>query len=133
MSVKSIRALLVGAASIVARVPEAQIIAGDVPVIAPMPALSLKEISSVPIGAIDAQAERSIVVTRVQVMVMAKTYPEVKPLRDLVRRACNFQRGALGDVDVISIERDTIGPDLQDAAGNHFQSIDFKVTHYEQN
>ena len=133
MSVKSIRALLVGAASVVARVQEAQIIAGDVPVGEPMPALSLKEISSVPIGAIDAQAERSIVVTRVQVMVMAKTYPEVKPLRDLVRRACNFQRGVLGDVDVISIERDTIGPDLQDAAGNYFQSIDFKVTHYEQN
>lgn len=133
MSVKSIRALLVGAASVVARVPEAQIISGDVPVNAPMPALSLKEISSVPIGAIDAQAERSIVVTRVQVMVMAKTYPEVKPLRDLVRQACNFQRGSLGEVDVISIERDTIGPDLQDDAGNHFQSIDFKVTHYEQN
>lgn len=132
MSVKSIRALLASSAFVTARVAD-RIMAGDVPEVTAMPALGIKEISSVPIGAIDAQAERSVVVTRVQVMVMAKTYPEVKPLRDLVRRACNFQRGLIADVDVISIERDTIGPDLQDDAGNHFQSIDFKVTHYEQN
>ena len=133
MSVKSIRALLVGAAPVVARVPEDQIMAGDVPIGTPMPAVGIKEIVSVPVGAIDGQADRSVVVTRVQVMVMAKAYPEVKPLRDLVRQACNFQRGLIAGVDVISIERDTVGPDLQDDAGNYFQSIDFKVTHYEQN
>jgi len=133
MSVKSIRALLVGAATVVARVPEDQIMAGDVPIGTPMPAVSIKEIVSVPVGAIDGQADRSVVVTRVQVMVMAKAYPEVKPLRDLVRQACNFQRGLIAGVDVVSIERDTVGPDLQDDAGNYFQSIDFKVTHYEQN
>lgn len=132
MSVKSIRALLAGAAAITAHVAD-RVMAGDVPEGTAMPALGIKEISSVPVGAIDAQAEQSVVVTRVQVMVMAKAYPEVKPLRDLVRRACNFQRGPIAGVDVISIERDTIGPDLQDEAGNHFQSIDFKVTHYEQN
>jgi len=132
MSVKAIRALLAGSALVTASVAD-RVMAGDVPEGTAMPALGIKEISSVPVGAIDAQAEQSVVVTRVQVMVMAKAYPEVKPLRDLVRRACNFQRGLIGDADVISIERDTIGPDLQDGAGNHFQSVDFKVTHYEQN
>lgn len=132
-SVKAIRALLVGAPAVTARMPASSIVAGDVPVDAPLPALGIQEIGSVPVGAFDAQAECSVVTARVQVMAMSKAYPEVKELLALVRRACNFQRGQLAGVDVISILRDVVGPDLQDAADTHFQSIDFMVTYHEPN
>ena len=133
MSVKVIRALLVDAAAVVSRVPIDRIVAGVVTESAELPALGITEVGSVPVGAIDAQAECSVVTSRVQVTAMGRTYPEVKALIDLVRRACNFQRGSIAGVDVISVVRDTIGPDLDDDVGNIFQSIDFKVTYHEQN
>jgi hypothetical protein len=133
VSVKVIRALLVAAAPVMARVPADRIVAGDVPVDASLPAIGIKEISSVPAGAFDAQAEYSIVTSRVQVTAISPAYPDVKVLLDLARRACNFQRGVLSGVDVISVVRDAVGPDLSDTAGNSFQSIDFKVTYHESN
>jgi hypothetical protein len=134
-SVKAIRALLAAAADVTARVPADRIVAGGVKEDTALPALGLTEVSSVPVGAFDAQAEYSVVTSRVQVTVMVERsgYPEMKALLDLVRRACNFQRGQLAGVDVISVVRDTVGPDLEDMAGNHFQSIDFKVTYHEKN
>jgi len=133
MSVKVIRALLVGAPAVLARVSADQIVAGVIKGVTPLPALGITEVSSVSVGAIDGQAEYSIVTSRVQVTAVGKAYPEVKSLIDLVRRACNFQRGAIAGIDVISIVRDTVGPDLADDAGNSYQSIDFKVTYHEFN
>jgi hypothetical protein len=133
MSVKVIRALLAGAAQVVAKVPPARIAAGVVKEGTPLPAYGITEVSSVPVGAIDGQAEYSVVTSRVQVTAMAKTYPEVKELVDLARRACNFQRGQIAGNGVVSIVRGTVGPDLEDDAGQHFQSIDFMVTYHEQN
>nr|WP_314540137.1 DUF3168 domain-containing protein [uncultured Massilia sp.] len=132
-SVKAVRALLLAAKDVTARVPADSIVAGDVPVDAALPALGIKEVSSVPIGAFDAQAEYSVVTSRVQVTAMAKAYPDVKALLDLARQACNFQSGQIAGVSVISVVRDTVGPDLQDVAGTYFQSIDFKVTYHEKN
>lgn len=133
MSVEAIVQLLLADQVIAARVSADSIVAGDVPVDAALPALGITEVSNVPVGAFYAQAEYSVVTARVQVMAISQAYPEVKELLALVRRACNFQRGQLAGVDVISIVRDTVGPDLQDAADRHFQSIDFKVTYHEKN
>lgn len=135
MSVKAIRALLLAHGAVLARVsgnPD-RIAAGDVPADALLPALGIKEVSAVPVGAVDAQAEYSIVTSRVQVTVVGKPYPVVKEILDLVRRACNFQRGQIAGVDVISVVRDTVGPDLGDTAGNTIKSIDFKVMYHEPN
>ena len=71
--------------------------------------------------------------SRVQVTAVGKPYPDIKALLDLVRRACNFQRGQIGGIDVVSVVRDTVGPDLGDTAGNTIKSIDFKVTYHEPN
>lgn len=131
-AVKVIRALLVASPEVTAIAGD-RVYAGDVPQDAVLPAVSVTEVSNVRIGAIDAQAEFSLVTSRIQATVMSKDYPSTKPLLDAVRRACDFQRGVIAGVDVASIERDTIGPDLTDEAGNHFKSIDFKVTYHEQN
>jgi hypothetical protein len=132
MSVKVIRALLLGAETVTARVAD-RIAAGDVDADRGLPAIGLAEVSMVPIGAFDAQAEYSIVTSRVQVTVVGKTYHDVIALLDLARRACNFERGQIAGVDVISVLRDTVGPDMEDVAGNIIKTIDFKVTYHEPN
>lgn len=131
-AVKAIRALLTANAEVAAIVAD-RIYAGVVPQNVAPPAIGITEVSNNQIGAFDAQAEFSLVTSRVQVTAMTKDYPSIKPLLDAIRRACNFQRGQIASVDVASITRDTVGPDLEDEAGTHFQSIDFKVTYHEQN
>jgi len=133
MSVKAIRALLLADGAVLARVPVDSIAAGDIQPDAVLPAIGITEVGGAPIGAIDAQAEYSLVTSRVQVTVVAQEYPEVQEVLGLVRRACNFQRGDIAGVDVVSVLRDTVGPDLEDAAGNPVKSIDFKVTYHELN
>ena len=133
MSVKAIRALLLADGAVLARVLADSIAAGKVPPDAVLPALGLTEVVAVPIGAFDAQAEYSTVTSRVQIAVVAREYPDVQMILGLVRRACNFQRGHLAGVDVISVLRDTVGPDMEDAAGNPVKTIDFKVTYHEPN
>jgi hypothetical protein len=132
MSVKVIRALLLGSDAVTARVAD-RIAAGDVAVDRGLPAIGLAEVVTVPVGAFDAQAEYSIVTSRVQVTVVGKPYPDVVALIDLARRACNFERGQIAGVDVISVLRDTVGPDMEDVAGNSIKTIDFKVTYHEPN
>jgi len=132
MSVKVIRALLLGADAVTARVAD-RIAAGDVAVDKGLPAIGITEVVAVPVGAFDAQAEYSIVTSRVQVTVVGKPYPDVAAIIDLARRACNFERGRIAGVDVISVLRDTIGPDMEDVAGNSIKTIDFKVTYHEPN
>lgn len=133
MSAKIIRALLTAASQVVALVPADRIVAGVVKSGTALPALGITEVGDAPIGAIDAQSEYSLITQRVQVTAMCKTYPEVKALLKVVRKACNFQRGQIAGETVVSVVRDTVGPDMDDDAGNCFQSIDFKVTYYEQN
>jgi hypothetical protein len=132
MSVKVIRALLLGAEAVTARVAD-RVAAGDVAVDEGLPAIGLTEVVVVPIGAFDAQAEFSIVTSRVQVTVVGKAYPDVIAIINLARRACNFERGQIAGVDVISVLRDTVGPDMEDVAGNSIKTIDFKVTYHEPN
>jgi hypothetical protein len=132
MSVKVIRALLLGAETVTARVAD-RVAAGDVDVDRGLPAIGLAEVGMAPIGAFDAQAEFSIVTSRVQVTVVGKEYPDAVALIALARRACNFERGQIAGVDVISVLRDTVGPDMEDVAGNSIKTIDFKVTYHEPN
>jgi hypothetical protein len=131
-AVKVIRALLIASPQVAAIVSD-RVYAGVVPQGALPPAIGITEVSNVQVGAFDAQAEFSLVTSRVQVTAMAKDYPSIKSMLDVIRRACNFQRGQIAMVDVVSITRDTVGPDIEDDTGMHFQSIDFKVTYQEQN
>jgi len=132
MSVKVIRALLLGADAVTARVAD-RIAAGDVAVDKGLPAIGVSEVVTVPIGAFDAQAEYSLVTSRVQVTVVGKPYPDVEAIVTLVRRACNFERGQIAGFDVISIVRDTVGPDMSGPNNISIKTIDFKVTYHEPN
>lgn len=130
-TVKAAIALLKASTQVAALVGD-RISAGDIPLDMPLPAIGVREISSVPLGAIDAQAASSLAISRVQVTVHVKTYPEIDGILRAARQACNFERGVIAGVNVVSIVRDVIGPDLEHESG-HSKSIDFKVTHHEPN
>jgi hypothetical protein len=130
-AVKAVIALLKADTQVAALVGD-RISAGDIPLNAARPAIGVREVSSVPVGAFDAQAESSLATSRVQVTVHVKAYPEIDTVLRTARQACNFERGMIAGVDVVSIMRDTVGPDLEHESG-HSKSIDFKVTHHEPN
>lgn len=130
-AVKAVIALLLADPAVAGLVAD-RVSAGDVPLKTPRPAIGVHEVSNVPLGAIDAQADSSVVTSRVQVTVHVKTYPELDGALRVARQACNFERGMIAGVDVVSVVRDLVGPDLESTAG-HAKSIDFKVTYHEPN
>ena len=130
-AVKAVFALLSAAPGVVA-VAGDRVYSGDVPLDTARPVIAVREIGNNREGAFDAQADASLVTSRVQVTVHVKTYPEVAAVLSAARRACNFERGVIAGVDVVSIVRDLVGPDL-DFPDGWGKSIDFMVTHYEPN
>lgn len=94
-----------------------------------LPALAVEHISTVDLPTIDANAGYNLVQTRIEVTALAKDYPTQKLLIEQVRQAITFQRGTVAGVQVISILRGLVGPDLRDDDMQLFtQSIDFLVT-----
>ena len=132
---KVINNLLNAAAGITALVGSgsaARIYPGIVPQDSALPALVVEHISGNELTTLDANAAFGLVQSRIQVTALAKTYPEVKALIEQVRIACNYQRGVIATVRVVSVLRDTVGPDLRDDDMQIYsQSIDFQVTFQE--
>ena len=97
-----------------------------------LPAVVVEHVSSVELTTIDANAAFGLVQSRIEVTAIAKTYAEVKAVLEQVRVACNYQRGLINGVRVVSVIRDSVGPDQRDDDMQIFtQSIDFQVTFQE--
>ena len=130
MSAESaVTALLLAAAPVTALV-DTRVYPGMLPEGIALPALVVEHISSVRLGRLDASAATHPVRTRMQINLLAKTYPQLKALRDAVTAALQYQRGSLGGSSVISVLPDSEGPDTHDPAmGVFHQPIDFMVTH----
>ena len=74
----------------------------------------------------------NLVRTRIEVTAVAKTYAAQKSLLEEIRKALDYQRGTVAGVEVVSIMRDSSGPDLRDDdSGLFWQSTDFMVVHRE--
>ena len=130
MSAEAAAYALLAAASAVTSIVATRIFPGQLPEGTALPALVIEHISSVRLGRLDAQAATHPTQTRVQVNLLASTYPQLKALRDAVTAALQFQRGALGGGAVITILPDVAGPDLIDPAMTLFhQPLDFLVVH----
>jgi hypothetical protein len=129
-----IRAVLVANPIVISLVAN-RVHAGTVPQKAALPALGITEISRIEHSTVNnAQASSTLVTGRIQVTVLAKDYPSKEALLDVVRRACNYQRGMVAGVSVAKISRDIVGPDMEDTdLGLHMKTIDFKVLYYEPN
>ncbi|MCA3254932.1 MAG: DUF3168 domain-containing protein [Alphaproteobacteria bacterium] len=126
-----IRAMLVAHAPLVAAVPEDKIMAGIVPQGTPLPALELRQISGVDRHTLKRGASRRVT-DRVQVMVMASTYPRQKALIELVRAAiANETPGNVAGVSRVVVHTQAVGPDLDGPAGICMQPQDFRVSYNE--
>lgn len=105
---------------------------GRLPQQTPMPAISYEFVSGSEILPINAQAGGALMKSRVQVTALAKSYSDCKAVLEAVRKAVLYQRGRISGVQVISITRDTVGPDLRDdELGLYLQGVDYVVVHDE--
>ena len=97
-----------------------------------MPAIAYEVVSGIEITPISASAGYQVVNTRVQVTCMAQKYSDVKDVIEAARLACIYKSGTIGGVKVLSVLRDSVGPDSRaDDLALFMQSIDFMVSHYE--
>lgn len=132
-----VRALLVGAAPVLAVVPATRIMAGDLPQGTVLPAIAITQISSVPRNTVKMNENHVQHTDRIQVTALIKGpqatpagtgYPGVRSLLKLILAAVPHRRGTIQGIDVDSILPDVEGPDLSDdAAGLYSGSRDFIV------
>ena len=126
-----VRSLLMGEARVTALVPEARIAAGMLPQGTDLPAISLMSVSSVDRN-VPAPGAKRRVTERVQVTVLARTYPEVKAIIAAVRNAAADQMPAIDGLTDVTVHTDSAGPDfLDEETGIHMQTQDFRVSFNE--
>lgn len=125
-AVRAVRYLLANNANLIAVVPATKIMAGVIPLNTVLPAISVSEISSIENTTV--AMVPTLMTSRVQVTVMAKTYATQKSILELVRLALPVSRGTVDTIAVDSIIPEGAGPDLRDDdAGIFIQSRDFIV------
>lgn len=133
-AIKVIRALLVAHAPVLALVPAARIVAGTVPQGMPLPAIGLTEISRVELPTVSLGQRAVQVTARVQVTVHASTYPDQKAVLQAAKLGPGVHTGTVASVEVRSVMRDVVGPDMKDDDAEIYQqSRDFKVVYVETN
>jgi hypothetical protein len=127
----AVRTLLAGETKVTALVPEARIAAGMLPQGTDLPAISLMSVSSVDRN-IAAPGPKRRVTERVQVTVLAASYPQVKAILAAVRKATADQMPAIDGLFDVTVHTDTAGPDfLDEETGVHMQSQDLRVSFSE--
>lgn len=125
-----IRHLCANNASLIASVPASRITAGVLPLGTDLPAISVLKVSSVQRKTVSMAASSYYWTERVQVTVMAKTYPAVNSIMALVRAACPVSHGTVNGFNVQSVLIDSEGPDFYDPdAVIYSQSLDFLVSY----
>ena len=108
--------------------------AGNLPQKAPLPAVSVKEISRIELETVSGNEPATLVTARIQVTAYGSSYPEQKALLLATKLGAGTHSANVAGVEVRSVRRDAVGPDLSDeAAGIFQQSRDFKVVYLEPN
>lgn len=122
------RYLLKSNAALTAQVPAARIVAGNVKLGSSLPAIGIRTISSNKRHNVAQDGSAALWTERVQVTVIAGTFPVKKTILNLVRAALPKTRGTVNGFDCDSILTDIEGPDLDDEeAGIYEQAQDFIV------
>lgn len=127
----AVRSLLVVHTGVTSLVPVARITAGMLPQGTDLPAISLMSVSSVDRN-VPAPGAKRRVTERVQVTVLARTYPEVKAILAAARKAAADQMPVIDGLTDVTIHTDSAGPDfLDEETGIHMQTQDFRVSFNE--
>jgi hypothetical protein len=127
----AVRSLLVADIGLTALVPLSRIAAGMLPQGIDLPAISLMSVSSVDRN-VPAPGPNRRVTERVQVTVLARTYPETKAILAAARKAAADQMPVIDGLTDVTIHTDSAGPDfLDEETGIHMQTQDFRVSFNE--
>lgn len=119
--------LLSNNAGLTAVVNSAQIISGVIPVGTPQPAISVIKISAIGRKSVS-MAESNIVIERVQVTILAKSYASAKSILASVISALPLSKSTVNGFLCDSVLPDTEGPDIFDPdALLYMQTMDFMV------
>lgn len=120
-------ALLADDAFVTRAVPKTKIMAGVIPINTVLPAISIRQISGIEWKMIR-RSGNEMVTERIQVTVLATTYPKQKEILELIRSALPTVRGDVYGFVVDSIVPDIDGPDLYSENPIIYeQSIDYIV------
>lgn len=133
-AVAVMRALLLAHTPLVALVGD-RVIAGTVPLSEVNPvAIGLTEVGRNEADTVSRSGPPTLVTARVQVTVYATEYPAMKAALNAARLGPGVFTGMIAGVEVRSVLRDTVGPDLSDEEpGIAEQSRDFIVAYLEPN
>lgn len=125
--------LLRSNADLLAIVPAARIAAGDLPVGTALPAISVKQVSSVDTNIPSPEAKR-FVTDRVQITVMAEDYPQKTIVIAAAKRAAADQFYVdVPDISDVTVVTAGAGPDLfSEQTGIHFGMQDFMVRYNQE-
>ena len=127
----AVRSLLVADTGLTALIPVARIAAGMLPQGTDLPAISLLSVSSVDRN-IPAPGSKRRVTERVQLTVLARTYPEAKTLIAAIRAAAADQMPTVDGLFDVTVHTDSAGPDfLDEETGIHMQTQDLRVSFNE--
>jgi len=127
----AVRSLLVADTGVTSLVPVARIAAGMLAQGTDLPAISLMSVSSVDRN-VPAPGAKRRVTERVQVTVLARTYPEVKAIIAAARPAAADQMPTIDGLFDVTVHTDSAGPDfLDEETGIHMQTQDFRVSFNE--
>jgi len=126
-----VRSLLVADAEVTALVPAARIVAGVVPQGTGLPTISLMSVSGIDRNILMPGTSRRVT-ERVQVTVLAASYPAAKAIIRAVRAAAADRMPAIDRLTDVTVHTDSAGPDfLDEETGIHMQSQDFRVSFNE--
>lgn len=127
----AVRSLLVADTGVTALVPASRIIAGSIPQGTTLPAISLMAVSSTDRNILQPGTSRRVT-ERVQVTVLAGSYPATKAIFRAVRAAAADQAPAIDGLTDVTVHTDSAGPDfLGEETGIHMQTQDFRVSFNE--
>lgn len=125
-AIKAIVYLLTNNAPLIAVVPAARIMAGNLPQSTALPAISIQGISTTRRHRV-AATQTQLCTSRVQITIHAKNYPQQQSVMALVRTALPRSRGTINGVDVDSVLHEIERDLSEDEAGIFIGQIDYMV------
>ncbi len=98
---------------------------------APAPLIVYRKLGAQRVDAVSMPSE-AVVESRVEVLIVASTYEQLKDLAEKVRIALSYKRGAIAGVDCINVDIADEGPDDYDPdLREHGQTWAYLVRHTE--
>lgn len=123
-----VRGLLATNLALITYIPATKIFSGAIPLNTELPAIAVAQVSGNQHNNVGMNSAEYLATDRVQVTVLAKTYPLQKSYIKLIRAALPNAHGMINGFNTDSIIPDSEGPDFyDDTAIIYEQSIDFMV------